>query len=224
MDLLQEANVECSYICDHKEWFYRFLKLENGELNYFFLEKYIKYLNEFSDEEFIKNFLDINSSELSNYNNAIYKDFPKSDKVNWVGAGFFVYDKNHLFNRAELIKSRIKSTNIETVDISKTENRLLYEDYQTSSFPFLAETFNCEETSDKKKYFFAGKMSINFDSSCKKLKLTSFRNELRIFDLKENIRMTLNQNNHFKNNFENLSDDINFKEIEENTLKLILKF
>ena len=31
--------------------------------------------------------------------------------------------------------------------------------------------------------------------------------------------MTLNQNNHFKNNFENLSDDINFKEIEENTFK-----
>ena len=67
-------------------------------------------------------------------------------------------------------------------------------------------------------------MSINFDSSCKKLKLTSFRNELRILDLKENIRMTLNQNNHFKNNFENLSDDINFKEIEENTFKTNFKF
>ena len=51
IDFLQEANVECSYICDHKEWFYRFLKLENGELNYLFLEKYIKYLTEFSDEK-----------------------------------------------------------------------------------------------------------------------------------------------------------------------------
>ena len=198
---------------------FRFLKLENDELNYPFLEKYIKYLIEFSDEKFIKNFLDINSTELSNYNNAIYKDFSRSDKSTWIGAGFFVYEDDYLFNRAKLIKKRINSTDIKRVDISKIEKRLLYEDYQASSFPFLAETFNCEETSDKKKYFFAGKMSINFDSSCKKLKLTSFRNELRIFDLKENIRMTLNQNNHFKNNFENLSDDINFKEIEENTFK-----
>lgn len=215
MDLLQEANVECSYICDHKEWFYRFLKLENGELNYFFLEKYIKYLNEFSDEEFIENFLDINSSELSNYNNAIYKDFPKSDKVNWVGAGFFVYDKNHLFNRAELIKSRIKSTNIERVDISKTENRLLYEDYQAYSFPFLAETINCEDVSDKKKFFLAGKMSFHFDSSCKKLKLSSLRNEKRIFILKENIRMATDQNDYFKDSFESLSDNKNFTEVEK---------
>tara|TARA_B100001093_G_scaffold362192_1_gene346945 strand:+ start:2408 stop:4987 length:2580 start_codon:yes stop_codon:yes gene_type:complete len=215
IDFLQEANVECSYICDHKEWFFRFLKLENGELNYFFLEKYIKYLTEFSDEEFIKNFLDINSNELSNYNNAIYKDFPRSDKVRWVGAGFFVYDEDYLFNRAELIKNRIKSTNIETVDISKTENRLLYEDYQVSNFPFLAETLNCEDISDKKKFFLAGKMSFNFDTSCKKLELSSFNNEKRIFLLKENIRMSSGQNDYFKNSFENLSDNKNFTEVEK---------
>ena len=215
IDFLQEANVECSYICDHKEWFFRFLKLENGELNYFFLEKYIKYLTEFSDEEFIKNFLDINSNELSNYNNAIYKDFPRSDKVRWVGAGFFVYDEDYLFNRAELIKNRIKSTNIETVDISKTENRLLYEDYQVSNFPFLAETLNCEDISDKKKFFLAGKMSFNFDTSCKKLELSSFNNEKRIFLLKENIRMSSDQNDYFKNSFEYLSDNKNFTEVEK---------
>tara|TARA_Y100000992_G_scaffold302442_1_gene276619 strand:- start:28 stop:2607 length:2580 start_codon:yes stop_codon:yes gene_type:complete len=219
IDFLQEAGVACSYICEHREWFFRFLKLENGELNYPFLEKYIKYLTEFSEEEFIDNFLDTNSRELSNYNNAIYKDFPRSDKSNWIGAGFFVYDDEYLFNRAKLIKKRINSTDIKRVDISKIEKRLLYEDYQASSFPFLAETFNCEETSDKKKYFFAGKMSINFDSSCKKLKLTSLRNELRIFDLKENIRMTLGPNIYFKNNLESLSEDINFKEIEENTFR-----
>ncbi len=217
IDFLQEAGVACSYICKHREWFFRFLKLENGELNYPFLKKYIKYLTEFSDEKFINNFLDIISRELSNYNNAIYKDFPRSDKSTWIGAGFFVYDDEYLFNRAKLIKRRINSTDIKRVDISKIEKRLLYEDYQASSFPFLAETFNCEETSDRKKYFFAGKMSINFDSSCKKLKLTSLRNELRIFDLKENIRMTLDPNIYFKNNLVSLSEDINFKEIEENT-------
>ncbi len=215
IDFLQEANVECGYICDHKDWFNRFLKLENGELNYLFLEKYIKYLTEFSDEEFIKNFLDINNSELSNYNNAIYKDFPKSDKVSWVGAGFFVYDKNHLFNRAKLIKNRIKSTNIERVDISKTENELLYADYQASSFPFLAETINCVDISDEKKFFLAGKMSFNFDTSCKELKLSSFRNEKKIFILEENIRMTMVKNNYFKNTFESLSNNKKFTEVEK---------
>ncbi len=215
IDFLQEANVECSYLCEHKEWFFRFLKFENGELNYFFLEKYIKYLTEFSEEEFIRNFLDINSSELSNFNNAIYKDFPRSDKISWVGAGFFVYDEDHLFNRAKLIKSRIKSTNIERVDISKTENRLLYEDYQASRFPFLAETINCEDLSDKKKFFLAGKMSLNFDTSCKKLKLSSFKNEQRTFMLKENIRLSSDTNDYFKNSFGSLRDNKNFTEVEK---------
>ncbi len=217
IDFLQEADVECSYICYHKEWFFRFLKLENDELNYPFLEKYINYLIKYSDEKFIKNFLDINSKELSNYNNAIYRDFPRSDKSSWIGAGFFVYDDQYFFNRAELIRKRINSTSIKKVDISKIEKKLLYEDYQASNFPFLAETLDCEDISHKKKFFFAGKMSINFESSCKKLKLLSFRNEERIFDLNENIRMTLNQNNYFKNNFESLSDNVNFTEIEKNT-------
>jgi hypothetical protein len=217
IDFLQESNVACSFICKHREWFFRFLKLENGELNYSFLEKYIKYLIEFSDEEFIENFLDINSKELYSYNNAIYKDFPRSDKSSWVGAGFFVYDDKYLFNRAKLIKKRINSTDVKRLDISKIENKLLYEDYQVSSFPFMAETLNCGDSSDKKKYFLAGKMSIDFNSSCKKIKLLSFRGEERIFDLKENIRMTLNQNEYFKNNFENLNNNKKFEAVKDNT-------
>lgn len=219
LDFLQEEDVilACSYICRHKEWFLRFLKLENDNLNYPFLDKYIKYLLEFSDEKFIKNFLNIHSTELSNYNTAIYKDFSRSDKSTWVGAGFFIYDDHYLFNRAELIKKRINTTNIEKVEISKIDKKLFYQDYQVSHFPFLAETLDCEDISHEQKYFFAGKMSIDFDSSCKKIKISSFRNEKKIFDLNENIRMSLYPNKYFKKNFETLSDNLNFTEIKKDT-------
>lgn len=216
IDLLQESDVACSYICRHKEWFYRFFKSGNGELNFNFIDKYIDYLIQFSNESFINSFLDIYNSELSNYNNAIYKDFPRSDNTTWIGAGFFVYDKNYLFNRAKLIKKRINSTNLDKVDISKVDETLFYEDYQTSTFPFLAETINCKNQNDKKKYFFAGKMSIKFDSSCKNIKFLSFSDEERIFELKENIRIMSNQNVFFKDKFENLVDSVEFIKISEN--------
>jgi hypothetical protein len=58
-------------------------------------------------------------------------------------------------------------------------------------------------------------MSFNFDTSCKKLELSSFSNKKRIFLLKENIRMSSDQNDYFKNSFENLSDNKNFTEVEK---------
>jgi len=216
IDLLQESGAACSYICHHKEWYFRFFKSGNGELNFNFIDKYIDYLIQFSNESFINSFLDIYNSELSNYNNAINKDFPRHDMITWVGAGFFVYDKNYLFNRAKLIKKRINSTNLKKVDISKVDETLFYEDYQTSTFPFLAETINCKNKNDKKKYFFAGKMSIKFDSSCKNIKFSSFKDEERIFELKENIRIMSNQNIFFKDKFENLVDNIEFIKVSEN--------
>ena len=107
------------------------------------------------------------------YNNAIYKDYSKTDRIKWTGAGFFVYDENYLFERAKLIKSKINSTNIENIDISKSNKVLYFEDYQVSNFPFLAKTIDCKNNSDEKKYFLAGSMSFGLETSCKKIRISS---------------------------------------------------
>ena len=46
-DFLQENNLYCSYLCEHKEWYFKFFKLDNGQINYDFVDKYIKYLIEY---------------------------------------------------------------------------------------------------------------------------------------------------------------------------------
>ena len=75
----------------------KFLKKNDGELNNEFIEKYVEYLSQYSQINFLDDFLKIHSNELSNYNNSIYKDNSRTDKINWVGAGYFIYDEDYLF-------------------------------------------------------------------------------------------------------------------------------
>ena len=44
LDFLQEEKPKCSFLCDHKEWYFKFLQNKNKELNYQFINLYIKYL------------------------------------------------------------------------------------------------------------------------------------------------------------------------------------
>ncbi len=45
----------------------KFLKFDNGQLNNEFIEKYIYYLDFYSKIEFLKDFLELYSDELSEY-------------------------------------------------------------------------------------------------------------------------------------------------------------
>ncbi len=225
VDFLQEETNEikigCSFICYHKDWYMKFFKLDNGEINFEFVEKYIDYLVKFSADDFVTNFLSIYEDDLSTYNNAIYKDYSKTDKVRWIGAGFFVYDENYLFDRAKLIRNRINSVNIKQIDVSKSGNVLYYEDYSTSNFPFLARTTKCNTSKEEKEYFFAGRMSVNLETTCKKIKISSFKNETKFFDLKENIEITPNKNIFLTSKFEKLNKNSSFIKVSENLYKAI---
>ena len=129
-DLLDDRKKpNCSWICQHKDLFFIFFKLKDGSLNSMFLEKYAYYLKEYSDTKFINEFLKLNKNELKIFNNAIYQDDSKSDIVRWVGAGYFVYDKDYLKKRADLIKSRLNSISLNEIKISKFNNHLIYEDF-----------------------------------------------------------------------------------------------
>ena len=68
--------------------------------------------------------------------------------------GHFVYDKDYLFNRSNLIKKRIYSINLNEIDISKNEDKLIYEDYLLSQFPVEASTQNCADKTNLKKFYF----------------------------------------------------------------------
>ena len=158
MDFLKDKNdinrIECSYICDHEQWYLKFLKIDNDQLNTKFIEKYIYYLNFYSEPKFLEDFLKLHSKKLSEYNNAIYKDNSKTDKITRTGAGYFVYDDEYLLRRAELIKSRINSTNLDSINISYSNDILKFEEYgKIYPFPVLAETKDCLFEKDKKKFF-----------------------------------------------------------------------
>lgn len=224
-DFLQEetsvSKIECSYICYHKDWYLKFFKLNNGELNFVFIKKYIDYLVKYSSTEFIENFLDLHNKDLKKYNNAIYKDNSKSDRVRWVGAGYFVYDKDYLFQRANLIKRRINSNDIRSIEISKSGDYFHFEDYQISHFPFQAKTTDCENSNEEKSLFFAGKMSINLKTSCKKIIFSSLNNESKSFDLKENLKITPGKNVYFKNDLNPLGQNISFIKVSKNNYKSV---
>lgn len=205
LDFLQEKRPACIYLCDHEIWYLNFLLDHDKNLNYQFINSYIEYLKKFTNEKFIKEFLEQNNSKLKKFNNAIYKDNSKVDKINRIGLGYFVYDEHYLYKRSKFIKERIDLTNLDSVTISKINDVFKYEDYEASQFPFKAQTFNCENPNDKKKMYLAGKMEIKFKNSCKKIKLFDHKGNSKIFDLKENIVLNSKNVRNFRHKFKNLN-------------------
>ena len=217
MDFLQEktpaSRIACSWICRHEEWYFKFLKTKSGKLNYEFIGKYIEYLEKYSDEKFVVNFLKEHNEELSSYNNEIYKDYSKSDRVNWKGAGFFVYDKDYLLNRAKLIKSRINIIDLQNIEVSKSDNLLYFEDHHTSSFPIKAKTTDCENKKDIRDFFFAGSMSIRFNTTCNKIILKDYKDNIIIKDLKNYYNVNTDKK---KATFKNLNESKYVTKISDN--------
>ena len=175
---------KCSWICDYKQFYDIFFKNLDGELNYEFLKKYSYYLKEYSSKNFIEKFLKEYENELNKYNIAIYQDNSKTDIAGRKGLGFFVYDEEYLFNRSNLIKKRIYSINLNEIDISKNEDKLIYEDYLLSQFPVEASTQNCADKINLKKFYFVGRMKINFDNKCEQIQLTDLNNNKLNLEIK----------------------------------------
>ena len=217
MDFLQDetskTKTACSFICVHKEWFLKFLKKENSEINSKFITRYIQYLKEYSEEDFVNNFLNKYEKDLSNYNLEIYKDYPKSDIVRWKGAGFFVYDENYFLDRAKLIRSRINMISLNDIDISLKNNTLYYQDYASSRFSIEGQTAECASPKDIKFFFFAGVMKIDMVTTCKKIILKDHNGNSRTIDLKNNFTSNADEKIYTKNFFGSLDDLQNITKI-----------
>jgi len=216
-----EANdVLCNFICDHKKWYMLFFKKKDGSLNNEFINKYVSYLNDYSNEDFIFEFLSKNQIELNRYNSAIYKEYSRTDKILWIGSGFYIYDDKYLFKRASLIRNRINSINLDVLDISKLNDHIYFKDYKYSNFPVLAKTSNCENEEDVKYIYFAGNMEMFLSSECKKIIFFDNNNNTRAVDFDENISLTNKIISNQKNSFFKIDDHQDFLKISNNEFKL----
>ena len=216
LDFLQETKPNCLYLCAHEYWFERFFKSENKSLNSEFLDYYIKYLKKYSDKNFIDQFLKINNLELKKYNYAIYQDNSKTDKINRVGLGYFLYDEELLYDRANLINQRIKSINLDSVTISIDKNLIKYEDYQATNFPVKVKFKSCKNKADEKDYYFAGKMEFAFYGECEIVEIFDSDKKFKKINLNKNIILSSNLSKKNKNKFKNLSEKKNILEISNN--------
>ena len=215
LDFLQESKSSCEYLCAHKDWYLKFFLDKDGKLNYPFLNLYIKYLKEYSNKDFIDNFLKKNNKELKKYNKAIYKDGSKTDKISRVGLGYFIFDEKYILSRINLLKNRINSANLETISISKENNILTFEDY-SSNFPFKGESLSCNTENESENFYFSGNMKIKLKSSCNKIKIEDHNGNEKIYDLNSNILLSTNKNIDLKKNFKNLKNNLSVQNISEN--------
>jgi len=204
-DFLQENKINCSYLCDERDWYLKFFKLQNGELNYEFIEKYVFYLKKYSNSMFLKNFLNTNKKEIDRINTLIYSENSKSDRGLWKGISTFIYDDQFLYKRSKLIENRINSVNFDNYKLSLEKNNLIFED-TISKFPIHMTTSDCK-IQKQTKFYLAGSMQIRWPNECSKISLKDFNNESRFFLLSQNSSMNKDQNLFLEKNFDDFSNN-----------------
>lgn len=220
LDFLQESKPNCSYLCLHKEWFFKFLKKNEDELNFQFVDLYIKYLKEFSNKNFVIKFLEKHENKINQYNSEFYKEKSKVDKITYTGLGYFVYDKNYLLKRAELIKSRIDSIQLTNVSISKFNNNFFFEDYQASMFPIKGKFDECSDQKENNYIYLAGKMKFNFNNSCKNIILYDNKEKEIKLALEKNIKLGDDMNFFQPKDLTTLKDNTKIIKLNQNDLVL----
>jgi len=101
LDFLDIQNKNCSYICNEREWYLKFLK--DNE----FQKIYIQKLKEISSLNFIKNFYELNLKSINYYNDQFLSETSKKDRVLYKGLGAYIYNEEHLYERSKYIQSRM---------------------------------------------------------------------------------------------------------------------
>tara|TARA_B110000503_G_scaffold135022_1_gene214814 strand:- start:1306 stop:3729 length:2424 start_codon:yes stop_codon:yes gene_type:complete len=213
-DFLQENKINCSYLCEERDWYLKFFKLQNGELNYEFIEKYVFYLKKYSNSMFLKNFLNTNKKEIDRINTLIYSENSKSDRGLWKGISTFIYDDQFLYKRSKLIENRINSVNFDNYKLSLEKNNLIFED-TISKFPIHMTTSDCKILKQT-KFYLAGSMQIRWPNECSKISLKDFNNESRFFLLSQDSSMNKDQNLFLEKNFDDFSNNKNVEMISKN--------
>ncbi len=101
LDFLDLENRNCSYICEEREWYLRFL--ENDRFKNIYFQK----LKEISSKKSIQSFYEANQETINFYNEQFLSETSKKDRVFYKGVGLYIFDQNYLFDRANYIQDRI---------------------------------------------------------------------------------------------------------------------
>ena len=138
----------CSFICDNKEWYLKFFYTKDKKIREEFIKTYFLTLSKLTDKTFLDNFFKKHEEELAKINNAIYAEFSKVDKINWIGLAPYVFDKKNIYDRANYIKEKIKY--YENFNLSKNKQHKyklslvknnLYYDSTTTNIPIKIKLF-----------------------------------------------------------------------------------
>ena len=107
IDFLDEDNKNCDYICIEREWYLKFLELEDKSVNKKFVKTYINTLKKISSDDFIKNFQNQNLNQINFFNDQFLSETSKKDKVLYKGLGPYMFDNNYLVKRSKYLQKRI---------------------------------------------------------------------------------------------------------------------
>ncbi len=141
LDFLDTKNRNCSYICDERQWYLRFL--ENDKFKNIYFQK----LKEISSKKFIKNFYEVNLDTINFYNNQFLSETSKKDRVFYKGVGSYIFNKDYLFDRADYIQGRIveiekklvKKNEIIENDLSENQNLLSKQEIKSLENNYILE-------------------------------------------------------------------------------------
>ena len=178
LDFLDINNKNCGYICHEREWIFKFFKKNNGELNEEFIQLYTDALRKITSEKFIEKFKNDNLDKINFYNSHLYSDGSRTDRGLFKGAGYYIYNKNYLSDRANYIKNRLKNLEeIGFLEASLINGKIKFDNVGHFFLKKLDKV--CDENVISSEFIFKN-IEIDFNKGCKyfigKKKLNLFNN------------------------------------------------
>ena len=175
----------CSWICNERDWFLRFLFKEENILRNKFVNYYLHYLEKITDEKFLNKFLIKYGNEINLYNKAFYSDFSKTDQMFWKGWVPYVYDKKYLIKRSKKIREKLDKINFSNFYFSKKKNKLVI-DSTASRMPINIKPTCSFVSNNLKKIWVIGKTSLDWPNNCDEIQLMSISGKTKNVYLFEN--------------------------------------
>ena len=213
LDYLDPDNKKCSYLCEEKQWFLRFLKKSDGNLNKEFIGLYLENLKEISSKKNVDLFKAKFSKKIKFYNEQFYSDISKSDKGYYKGIAPFEFNKNILDERSLYIKNRLTEIHsVTNLKLSLNKDQIFFED--VNKFFFKKITIKCGQSQNLELYVMKNQ-TLTYDENCKYYvgeKIVSLFKNIYInkedLNLFKNIKNIKEYNLKFEENIYYLKNDL----------------
>lgn len=170
--LTRPKDADCEYLCEHENFYYAFLNNEN------FLEKYLAYLEKFSDEIYIQELISVRAKEIDKLNNYFYSRLYASDNIFNKGFGLYFFRKDIPLMRSNLISKRISTFHARNIVTNPVSNFLIREDLQVETAVQVIEIENFSLTGEALHFttptilILRGDTAINGQNTQKPMKIT----------------------------------------------------